>query len=59
MEGGGVSRPVEKLDSGELAGVRETEDISRQDRDFRLPHQNIDDVRCNMLGLLTDVKWRC
>ena len=35
LEGGGVSRPVEKLDSGELMGVSVMEEISRQDRDWR------------------------
>ena len=33
LAGGGVSRPEELLDSGELMGVRVTEEISRHDRD--------------------------
>lgn len=37
--GGGVSRPVDTLESGELMGVSVTEEISRQDRDLILWHQ--------------------
>lgn len=35
LAGGGVSRPVEKLDSGELMGVSVTEEISRQESDWK------------------------
>lgn len=31
LAGGGVSRPTDKLDSGELMGVSVTEEISRQE----------------------------
>lgn len=31
LAGGGVSRPADRLDSGELIGVRVTEEISRQE----------------------------
>lgn len=36
LAGGGVSSPVDRLDSGELMGVRVTEEISRQESDLRL-----------------------
>lgn len=39
LAGGGVSRPVDRLESGELMGVSVTEEISRQDRDLMLWHQ--------------------
>lgn len=34
LAGGGVSRPTDKLDSGELMGVSVTEEISRQESDL-------------------------
>lgn len=36
LAGGGVSSPVDRLDSGELIGVSVTEEISRQDSDLML-----------------------
>lgn len=36
LAGGGVSRPPDMLDSGELIGVSVTEEISRQESDLRL-----------------------
>lgn len=39
LAGGGVSMPVDRLESGELMGVSVTEEISRQDRDLMLWHQ--------------------
>ena len=39
LAGGGVSRPPEMLDSGELIGVRVTEEISRQESAVKLSHQ--------------------
>lgn len=36
LAGGGVSSPVETLESGELIGVSVTEEISRQDSDVKL-----------------------
>lgn len=36
LAGGGVSRPAERLDSGELIGVSVTEEISRHEKDVRL-----------------------
>lgn len=34
LAGGGVSSPVDTLESGELIGVSVTEEISRQDREL-------------------------
>lgn len=36
LAGGGVSRPLDRLDSGELMGVSVTEEISRQESDLML-----------------------
>lgn len=36
LAGGGVSSPLDKLDSGELIGVSVTEEISRQENDLML-----------------------
>lgn len=36
LAGGGVSRPPDMLDSGELIGVSVTEEISRQESDLML-----------------------
>lgn len=36
LAGGGVSSPVDRLDSGELMGVSVTEEISRQESDLML-----------------------
>lgn len=39
LAGGGVSRPVDRLESGELMGVSVTEEISRQESDLMLWYQ--------------------
>lgn len=36
LAGGGVSNPVDRLESGELIGVSVTDEISRQDSDLML-----------------------
>lgn len=43
LAGGGVSRPPDRLDSGELMGVRVTEEISRQESAVMLSHQKRED----------------
>ena len=50
--GGGVRSPLDKLDSGELIGVRVTEEISRQDSDLMLWHQKRDEGLCSMYASL-------
>lgn len=52
LAGGGVSSPVDKLDSGELIGVRVTEEISRQESDLMLWHQKREDGLCSMYASL-------
>lgn len=47
LAGGGVSNPVDRLESGELMGVRVTEEISRQESDVTLRHQNREDGLCS------------
>lgn len=43
LAGGGVSRPPDMLDSGELIGVRVTEEISRQESAVTLSRQKRED----------------
>lgn len=43
LAGGGVSRPPDRLDSGELIGVRVTEEISRQESVVMLSNQKRED----------------
>lgn len=48
LAGGGVSRPADKLESGELIGVSVTEEISRQESDLILWHQKREEGLCSM-----------
>lgn len=48
LEDGGVSRPTDRLDSGELIGVSVTEEISRQESDLMPWHQKREDGLCSM-----------
>lgn len=47
LAGGGVSNPEDRLESGELMGVRVTEEISRQESDVTLRHQKREDGLCS------------
>ena len=59
LEGGGVIRPADWLESGELAGVSVREEISRQARAVRSPpHQNRADGLCIMKASLLGFRWR-
>lgn len=51
---------MEILESGELAGVRATEDISRKERAFRLTlsPQNLDEGLGSMWASLEELKCR-
>lgn len=52
LAGGGVSSPLDKLDSGELIGVSVTEEISRQESDLMLWHQKRAEGLCSMYASL-------
>ena len=54
LAGGGVRSPADRLESGELMGVRVTEEISTQEKDVRLWHQNRDEGLCNMNASLVE-----
>jgi len=59
LAGGGVSKLADWLESGELTGVRVTEEISRLDSDVTSPHQDKADGLCKMYGSLETLTCRC
>lgn len=55
-----MSKLADWLESGELTGVRVTEEISRLDSDVTSsPHQDKADSFCKMYGSLETLTCRC